>query len=73
MSEKEGEISGDIFISIDRAKENSKEYRVTLSNEIRRLIIHGVLHLMGYKDKTPAEKALMREKEEFYLSLTPWS
>jgi rRNA maturation RNase YbeY len=73
MSEKQGEISGDIFISVDRAKENSKEYRVTLTNEIRRLIIHGVLHLMGYKDKTQTEKELMREKEEFYLSLPPWS
>jgi rRNA maturation RNase YbeY len=73
MSEKRGEIAGDIFISVDRAKENSKEYGVNLSNEVRRLIIHGVLHLMGYKDKTQAEKELMREKEEFYLSLPPWS
>ena len=73
MSEKQGEISGDIFISVDRAKENSKEFKVTLSSEINRLIIHGVLHLMGYKDKTQEEKELMREKEEFYLSLPPWS
>jgi len=73
MSEKQGEISGDIFISVDRARENSKEYRVTLSSEIHRLIIHGVLHLIGYKDKTKNEKEMMREKEEFYLSLPPWS
>jgi probable rRNA maturation factor len=73
LSEKEGELSGDIYISIDRARENAKEYRVLLSIEINRLMIHGVLHLVGYKDKTKEERELMREKEEFYLSLPPWS
>jgi rRNA maturation RNase YbeY len=73
LSEKEGELSGDIYISVDRAKENAKEYKVTLYNEIARLMIHGVLHLMGYKDKSREERELMREKEEFYLSLPPWS
>jgi rRNA maturation RNase YbeY len=73
LSEKERELSGDIFISIDRAKENSREFNDSLSDEVHRLIIHGVLHLMGYKDKTPEEKQVMREKEEFYLSLPPWS
>jgi len=73
LSEKERELSGDIFISIDRAKENSREFNDSLSDEVHRLIIHGVLHLMGYKDKTPEEKQVMRAKEEFYLSLPPWS
>jgi probable rRNA maturation factor len=73
LSEKEGELSGDIYISVDRARENAREYKVNLNNEINRLMIHGVLHLMGYKDKSREERELMREKEEFYLSLPPWS
>jgi probable rRNA maturation factor len=73
MSEKEGELSGDIYISIDRAKENAREYRVSLTNELNRLLVHGVLHLMGYKDKTHDEKEVMKEKEEYYLSLQPGS
>ncbi len=73
LSEKENELSGDIYISVDRAKENARKYKVSLNNEITRLMIHGVLHLMGYKDKSHEERELMREKEEFYLSLPPWS
>jgi probable rRNA maturation factor len=73
LSESSGILSGDIYISVDRARENAKEYKDTLTNEIRRLIIHGVLHLMGYKDKTNAERENMRAKEEYYLSLAPWS
>ena len=64
-------IAGDIFISIDRAAENSKEFDVNLDEEIRRLIIHGTLHLIGYKDGTAEEKKIMRAKEDYYLSL--WS
>lgn len=73
LSEKERELSGDIYISVDRARESAREYKVTLNNEISRLMIHGVLHLMGYKDKSREERELMRQKEEFYLSLPPWS
>jgi len=73
LSENEKELSGDIYISVDRARENAREFKVTLTNEINRLMIHGVLHLMGYKDKSREERELMREKEEFYLSLPPWS
>jgi rRNA maturation RNase YbeY len=72
LSDQDKEITGDIYISVDRARENAKEYKVTLGNELNRLMIHGILHLMGYKDKTREEKALMRAKEEFYLSLPPW-
>ena|SRR5579859_7594032 len=62
-------ISGEIYISLDRVKENSRQFNETLQNELLRVMIHGVLHLMGYKDKRGAEKAIMREKEEACLSL----
>ena len=62
-------VSGDIYISIDRVKENAKSENKTIHNELCRVIIHGVLHLCGYKDKKPAEARLMREKEDYYLSL----
>jgi len=73
LSEKERELSGDIYISVDRARENAREFKVTLNNEISRLMIHGILHLMGYKDKSREERELMRQKEEFYPSLPPLS
>lgn len=61
------EIIGDIFISIDRVKENAKSFDTTFINELNRVIIHGVLHLLGYKDKSKNDKALMTQKEDFYL------
>ncbi|MES2558642.1 MAG: rRNA maturation RNase YbeY [Bacteroidota bacterium] len=64
-----GIISGDIYISTDRVKDNAKTEGKTIGNELNRVIIHGVLHLCGYKDKKPADARLMREKEDFYLSL----
>lgn len=64
-------VSGDIYISIDRVKENATTYQVSFQNELLRVIIHGVLHLCGYKDKTRADARLMREKEDYYLSLWP--
>ena len=67
-SEEKG-VSGDIFISIDRVRENGLEFKKEFYNELSRVIIHGVLHLVGYKDKTNQEKAQMREKEDFYLNL----
>jgi probable rRNA maturation factor len=73
LSEKKSELTGDIFISIDRARENAKKFKVSLPGELNRLFIHGILHLMGYKDKSQEERRLMSEKEEFYLSLPPWS
>ena len=62
-------IAGDIYISIDRVKENAKTYKVTFENELNRVMIHGVLHLLGYKDKSKKEQKIMREKEDFYLRL----
>jgi len=56
-------INGDIYISIDRVKDNAKSYCVSFDNELHRVIIHGVLHYLGWKDKTETEKKLMRNKE----------
>ncbi|MBL7891930.1 MAG: rRNA maturation RNase YbeY [Bacteroidia bacterium] len=60
-------ISGDIFISIDRVKENALDLGTQFDNELRRVIIHGVLHLMGYSDKTKKGQNEMRQKEDIYI------
>ena len=65
---KKGVIVGDIFISIDRIKENALAFSVTETDELHRVIIHGTLHLLGYKDKNKADKSLMTQKENQYLS-----
>ena len=62
-------INSDIFISIDRVTENSKKFKVTFENELHRVMIHGVLHLCGYKDKTKVDAELMRRKENGALKL----
>ena len=62
-------ISGDIFISVDRMKENAQLFHVEQSTETHRLIAHGVLHLLGYKDKTPKDKKQMTAQEERALAL----
>ena len=65
----EGEIiSGDLFISIDRVKENAIEFETMWIKELYRVIFHGLLHLIGYNDKTEEEKKIMRIKEDLYLS-----
>ena len=61
-------ISGDLFISIDRVKDNAEKFNATFLNELMRVVFHGVLHLAGFKDKTTPDQQLMREKENFYLS-----
>jgi rRNA maturation RNase YbeY len=70
-SEKKGVIEGDIFISIDRVRDNAKEFREEFEKELKRVMVHGLLHLVGYRDKTPAQKSKMRKREEAYLSLYP--
>lgn len=62
-------VSGDIYISVDRVRQNAETFNAPFDNELHRVLIHGVLHLLGYNDKNPAEIALMRKKEEAYLSL----
>lgn len=68
-SEKDKLLEGDIFISVDRIKENSQQFSVSFEQELRRVIIHGVLHLLHYGDKTENEKQLMRQKEDASLYL----
>ena len=62
-------INGDIFISVERVIENANTFGVDFENELDRVLIHGVLHLAGYQDKRKEEAVIMREKEDFYLSL----
>jgi rRNA maturation RNase YbeY len=66
---EENVINGDIFISVERVKENAQLYKTTFENELNRVIIHGILHLLGYKDKSDDDAKTMRNKEDFYLSL----
>jgi len=62
-------ISGDILISIDRIKENAKIFNVEFLNELDRVMVHGLLHLLGYNDKAKKDAKIMRSKEDFYLSI----
>ncbi|MGZ3754850.1 MAG: rRNA maturation RNase YbeY [Mucilaginibacter sp.] len=67
-STEEKEITGDIFISIERIRENAEKFGQSVVDELHRVIIHGVLHLLGYKDKTPNDNKNMTQKEDEYLS-----
>lgn len=62
-------LSGDLFISVDSVRENAIEYGTEFKDELNRVIIHGLLHLIGYDDHTDEDIALMRKKENYYLSL----
>jgi len=62
-------ISGDLYISIDRVKENAEDFNVSFDNELKRVMVHGVLHLMGYSDKSETATAEMRVKEEEKIKL----
>lgn len=57
-------VSGDIFLSVERVRDNAQEFGVKFEDELLRVMCHGVLHYCGYKDKSPAEEILMRQKEE---------
>ncbi|MDG1348179.1 MAG: rRNA maturation RNase YbeY [Flavobacteriales bacterium] len=61
-------VSGDIFISIERVKENSEVFKVDFLTELNRVMAHGLLHLLGYKDKKEKDAKTMREKENYYLN-----
>lgn len=66
----EGEkIIGEMFLSIDRIKENAKKFKNSFEDELHRVMIHGILHLCGYKDKTIEDQKVMSKKEDFYLNL----
>jgi rRNA maturation RNase YbeY len=62
-------VSGDLYISIDRVKENAEEFNVSFDNELKRVMVHGVLHLMGYSDKSETATTEMRAKEEEKIKL----
>jgi len=62
-------LSGEIYISIERVRENASKLKIGFDEELHRVILHGVLHLIGYNDKKPAERSQIRKKEEAYLSL----
>ena len=68
-SEELKTIVGDIFISIERIQENAKTFKGTIAEELCRVMIHGTLHLLGYKDKSKSDKALMTKKEDLALKL----
>lgn len=61
-------ISGDLFISTERVLENAKQLNLPFENELKRVMIHGIIHLFGYQDKTKKEKEIMTERENFYLN-----
>lgn len=60
-------INGEVYISLDRVKENSQNYNVSLENELRRVLIHGALHLVGYDDSNEHSKSEMRRMEDYWL------
>jgi rRNA maturation RNase YbeY len=60
-------ISGDIYISVERIKENAEKYQQAFDKELDRVMIHGILHLLGYNDKAPKDKEFMTRKEDYYL------
>jgi len=65
----ENVINGEIYISIDTVTENALNYNVSLNSEVLRVIIHGVLHLVGYDDKTESQKTIMRNLEDKWMGL----
>jgi rRNA maturation RNase YbeY len=69
LADSAKEIIGEIYVSIDRVKDNSRRFGKSITRELHRVIFHGVLHLCGYKDKTPREQELMGRKEDIYLDI----
>ena len=65
---KDAGITGELYISIDRVKENATQFGFSFTQELHRVIFHGLLHLCGYKDKKQADIAMMRKKEAYYLN-----
>jgi len=63
------ELHGDIYISVERVEDNAKDFDVSFENELARVMIHGILHYCGYKDKSEEDAKLMRSKEDYYLGV----
>ena len=68
-SEDENLIEGDIFVSVERIADNAKDFNTTFEQEFKRVVVHGVLHLCGYYDKTDEDEKQMRAKENHYIGL----
>lgn len=66
---EDNSVSGDVFVSIDRVRDNAKELGLKVTDELHRVLVHGILHLLGYSDKSKAEKQEMRTKEDYCLTL----
>ena len=66
------ELHGDIYISVERVADNAKDFKTEFDDELMRVMIHGILHFCGYKDKSEKQKIEMRQKEDFYLSKLIW-
>lgn len=62
-------LSGDLFISVDSVKENAVQYNTEFEDELNRVMVHGILHLIGYDDHTESDQKVMREKENYYLDM----
>lgn len=69
LADSDEPIIGEIYISVDRVRENAKKFETTLTQEIHRVIFHGALHLCGYKDKSNSQRRIMRSMEDKYLGL----
>jgi rRNA maturation RNase YbeY len=63
------ELNGDIFVSIERVRDNANDFKVSFEEELRRVLVHGLLHYCGYKDKTPSDEQIMRSKEDEKLAM----
>ena len=68
----ENKVEGEIYISVPQVRKNAKQYNQAFNKELSRIIIHGSLHLLNYKDKTPQEKIKMTEKEDYFLNKINW-
>lgn len=69
LEDEHDEMWGEIYISMDRVKEQANAYRVSLTEEFTRLVVHGILHLLGYDDQTKLDKIKMKKREDYYLNL----
>jgi len=69
LSDSKNRIEGEVYVNLDQARRQAKEYKVSFREEYLRLVIHGVLHLCGYTDKKQSDKKQMTEKENYYLSM----
>jgi probable rRNA maturation factor len=66
----DGGVESEIYINLDAARHQAQKYGVTFTSEVKRLLIHGALHLLGYRDETSKEKVLMDRQENFYVTMT---